>query len=218
MADKKTLAKRDAHIRTVKTLIGKINDMEENENINEKELNAVLKTLRLKQTLNEDIINIVEEEKILDETERSTDFNIEIDSCLFGIESYLEKFKLNTVGDSQEIHHDELTFERERKNVVKLPKLTIKRFCGDPTSWPEFIDTFTVAIHDNVELTPIEKFTYLKSYTGGEAEKCLEGLTLSSANYNHALEMLAERFGNKQLITSKHMSTLLGLEKVKYSR
>ena len=133
------------------------------------------------------------------------------------IESYLEKFKLNTVGDSQEIHHDELTFERERKNVVKLTKLTIKRFCGDPTSWPEFIDTFTVAIHDNVELTPIGKFTYLKSCTGGEAEKCLEGLKLSSANYNHALEMLEERFGNKQLIISKHMSKLLGLEKVKYS-
>ena len=45
MADKRTLAKRDAHIRTAKTLIGKINDMEENDNINEKELNAVLKTL-----------------------------------------------------------------------------------------------------------------------------------------------------------------------------
>ena len=125
MADKITLAKRDAHIRTVKTLIGKINDMEENDNINEKELNAVLKTLRLKQSsindLNEDI-NTVEEEKILDETERSTDFNIGIDSCLFVIESYLEKFKLNTVGDSREIHHDELTFEqkKERRKITEI--------------------------------------------------------------------------------------------------
>ena len=29
--------------------------------------------------------------------------------------------------------------------------------------------------------------------------------------------MLQDRFGNKQLIISKHMSTLLGLDKVNYS-
>ena len=109
MADKRTLTKRDAHIRTVKTLIGKINSMVENDTISEKEFNAVLKTLRLKQNsindLNETIINTVEDEKILDETERSTDFNIEIDSCMFTIESYLEKFNLNTTdGDVQEMH------------------------------------------------------------------------------------------------------------------
>ena len=61
----------------------------------------------------------------------------------------MKKFNLNkAVGDVQKINHNELTSEGERK-----------RFCGDPTSWPEFIDTFNVAIHNNVDLTPIEKFT-----------------------------------------------------------
>ena len=48
--------------------------MVENDNNSEKELNAVLKTLRSKQSSindsNENIINAVEEEQILDETER----------------------------------------------------------------------------------------------------------------------------------------------------
>ena len=53
----------------------------ENDNNSEKEFNVVLKTLRLKQSsindLNENI-NIDEEEKILDETERSNYLNVEI--------------------------------------------------------------------------------------------------------------------------------------------
>ena len=61
---------------------------------------------------------------------------------------------------------------------MNLPKLTIKKFNGDATAWVEFIDTYTVAIHDNEDLTTVEKFSYLKSCVGGEAEKCLEGLTL----------------------------------------
>ena len=81
----------------------------------------------------------------------------------------------------------------------------------------EFIDTYTVAIHDNEDLTAVEKFSYLKSCVGGEAEKCLEGLTLTAPNYKHGMEILKERFGNKQIIISKHMSILLGLEKVKSS-
>ena len=52
---------------------------------------------------------------------------------MFMIESYLEKFNLNTaVGDVQEIHRNELTSELERKKVIKLPKLTVKRFYGEP--------------------------------------------------------------------------------------
>ena len=45
MADKRALAKRDAHVRTVKTLIEKINYMVENDNNSEKEFNARLPSL-----------------------------------------------------------------------------------------------------------------------------------------------------------------------------
>ena len=48
-----------------------------------------------------------------------------------------------------------------------------------------------------------------------EAERCMEGLTLTSINYEHALNILKERFGNKQVIISKHMNMLLNLEKGK---
>ncbi len=46
------------------------------------------------------------------------------------------------------------------------------------------------------------------------AYEAIAGLTLSSANYAEAVAILKKRFGNKQLIISKHMETLLGVEAV----
>ena len=46
------------------------------------------------------------------------------------------------------------------------------------------------------------------------AYDAISGLTLSSVNYQEAIEILQKRFGNKQLIISKHMETLLTVEAV----
>ena len=85
---------------------------------------------------------------------------------------------------------------------------------GDSVAWPEFSDTFKVAIHENPDLTDIERFTYLKGYLLGEAANCIQGLPLTASNYLEALRLLGNRFGNKKLIISKHMMALLDLERV----
>ncbi len=41
------------------------------------------------------------------------------------------------------------------------------------------------------------------------AYDAISGLTLSTVNYQETIEILQKRFGNKQLIISKHMETLL---------
>ena len=64
-------------------------------------------------------------------------------------------------------------------------------------------------------MSDIERFIYLKGYLTGEAARCIEGFTLTAANYSKALDLLKDRFGNKKLIISKHMDALLGLEKVR---
>ena len=96
--------------------------------------------------------------------------------------------------------------------LMKLPILSIKTFNGDPMSWPQFIETFR-NVHENKDLTAIERFSYLKSYLGGDAERCLEGLSMTAKNYELGLTILEQRFGNKQLVISKHTSVLLALEK-----
>ena len=53
---------------------------------------------------------------------------------------------------------------------------------------------------------------------GGNAEKCIEGITLSDSNYAKALNLLEDRYGNKQLIIASHVNQLLRLDKVKSGR
>ena len=42
--------------------------------------------------------------------------------------------------------------------LVKLPKLSLKKFDGDLTKWMTFWDT---AVHNNPALTSIDKFSYM---------------------------------------------------------
>ena len=50
------------------------------------------------------------------------------------------------------------------KNKIKLPKLEIKKFSGNPGEWIIFWDSFQSAIHTNEQLTDTQKFQYLKMY------------------------------------------------------
>ena len=54
---------------------------------------------------------------------------------------------------------------------------------------------------------------YLLSYLTEEALKTVYGLNLSEPNYSVAIDMLQEgnRYGDKQVLISKHMNKLLNL-------
>lgn len=97
---------------------------------------------------------------------------------------------------------------------VKLPKLTLPHFGGNPTRWTAFWDSYESAIHGNDELSEVDKFNYLRSLLEGSAFEAVRGLTLSAANYQDAISILKKRFGNRQLIVSKHMEILLNIDPV----
>ena len=97
---------------------------------------------------------------------------------------------------------------------VKLPELTIKRFNGDLTKWCTFWDMFESSIHNNPALSSVDKFNYLLSLLESSAAEAVSGLALTAANYDEAVATLKKRFGNKQLIVSRHMDVLMNLEAV----
>ena len=104
--------------------------------------------------------------------------------------------------------------QNTRRPRVRLPDIGVKIFSGDPTLWPEYFDYYNIAVHQNTDLSDIERFTYLKGYLHGDAKRCIQGLSLTEANYKEAVELLKKRFGNKRLIISRHMEALLELDKV----
>ena len=88
-----------------------------------------------------------------------------------------------------------------------------QHICRPPlkfTGSPNHLILLTVFIQ-NEEMSPIDKFNYLNSLLEGEAARAIQGLPLTNANYNVAVEILRERFGKPQTIIAAHMDDLLKL-------
>ena len=96
---------------------------------------------------------------------------------------------------------------------VKLPKLEIKPFDGQPENWHEFWDSFNCTIHQS-DISNVQKMTYLKNVVIGSAAATIAGFKLSNENYTQAVTLLHERYDNKQLQVSSHMNNLLRLQPI----
>ena len=68
---------------------------------------------------------------------------------------------------------------------------------------------YKCAIHDNVLISDVEKFNYLRSYLKGEAASAVADLRMTSANYEVRLGSLKERFAPKQTIINALIDDLL---------
>ena len=107
---------------------------------------------------------------------------------------------------------------RERDKVrVKLPKLKIEKFSGDPKQYRTFRDAFDLVANENNDLTDVEKLTYLRSYLTGDALRLQAGLAVTRSNYRVALELLERRFGTKEVIIKSHMESLYKLSVIRSS-
>jgi hypothetical protein len=87
----------------------------------------------------------------------------------------------------------------------KSPKLVLSKFKGNVANWTGFWDSYQVTVHDNTLLSTIDKFNYLNSLLEGAAARAIQGLSLTSANYEHAIALLKERFGKPQRVVTSHI-------------
>ncbi|KAL5007291.1 hypothetical protein ScPMuIL_016097 [Solemya velum] len=99
----------------------------------------------------------------------------------------------------------------------KLPNLTLPSFSGDFLDWQTFWDSYQSSIHNNIGLTDVQKFSYLMTQLQGEASQCIAGLPLTSANYQQAIDLLTERFGQHHKIITAYMQSLIDLPSPKNS-
>ena len=74
--------------------------------------------------------------------------------------------------------------------TVKLPNLETSKFHGDPTSWQEFIESFTAAVQN--QLSNVEKINYWRSFLAGDAQHEKSSLSLTNDNYHEALNLFKE--------------------------
>ena len=162
--------------------------------------------------LDAEILDKLEDEKGIDEEiEEAGDFSERVLEIIVEIESVLSRKDKAESGSDSASPNPTATSAASRNKHAKLPRLTLKRFLGDPGQWLTFWDSFQSTVYENPELNNIDKFNYLKSLLGGSAAMTIAGLPLMSNNYTAAIELLTKRFGNKLVIISSHMDSLLKL-------
>ena len=97
-------------------------------------------------------------------------------------------------------------------NSVRLPKLEIPSFSGEKLKWTEFWDSFEAAVYLNMSLSGVEKLNYLISKLKGEAKSSVSWILLSNEYYQVAVELLKERFGDKQAVVTSHYTEIINLK------
>ena len=127
-------ANKNAVNRVVKQAIDKMNgDYNEDTRL---DVEVYLRTIKAKeiliQKLDADIVNVIEDEEVDDDVDNATDFGVKMTKDIAVIEGYLEK---NKVRSRQDAKGSAVT------TGVKLPKIVIKKFNGDPTAWQQFQET-----------------------------------------------------------------------------
>ena len=97
------------------------------------------------------------------------------------------------------------------QTICKLPKLNPPVFCGNPLDWQSFWDSFEAAVHRNPSLNGIQKFNYLKAQLKNEALHAIMGFQLTNSNYEQAVTLLKDRFGQTHKVINAHMQALLDI-------
>ena len=115
--------------------------------------------------------------------------------------------QLPTTGD----HNDSQPGQSQKLAKARLPKLYLPKFKGDVMKWATFWDAFELSVDKVEEMSPIDKFNYLNSLLEGEASRAIQGLSLTSANYKIAVDILKHGFWKPQKIIVAHMDELLKL-------
>ena len=76
------------------------------------------------------------------------------------------------VGNEVNASRNQNSFRGE--TIVKLPKLELKRFSGDPMKWLEFWDNLQRNVHDNPGYSDVHKISYLKACLDGAASTTID--------------------------------------------
>ena len=148
---------------------------------------------------------------LTNEIDKLCQFSDEINDILRKIDSIFSKSNF----ENSSLHTNSGTSSSVSSNSndshAKLSKLTLDKFNGEVLSWQSFRDQYSVANYTNSLLSHIEKFNYLRSYLTERTGECLKGLSLASANYQKAVEILKERYRNEQILISSYMNVLVKL-------
>uniref|UniRef100_A0A915DGE3 Gag protein n=1 Tax=Ditylenchus dipsaci TaxID=166011 RepID=A0A915DGE3_9BILA len=93
---------------------------------------------------------------------------------------------------------------------LKLPKLKMPTFGGDPLEWPTFWQSFQPSV-DSQPIPSVQKLTYLLGCLKDDALKAVTGFAVTNENYQLVLGVLQNRFGCQSTIVDSLQAQLITL-------
>ena len=127
------------------------------------QLKLSLQKLDVLKQLDGEILGLVDEDSVAEEIEQAD----RLKEAIYGIMVRIDRLSVLPVTSphssppSRAPVAELVPHSSQGGSRVKLPKLSIPRFNGELTAWTPFWDSYKVAIHDNPDLTDIDKFNYL---------------------------------------------------------
>ena len=94
-----------------------------------------------------------------------------------------------------------------------LPTMTLPRFDGNIEKYTEFMDAYESVVHSHPEIDNVQKFWLLKTHLDEPASNTLEGFRTTNDDFEEALRLFKEAYGNKSLLRQLRVSKLLNLDK-----
>lgn len=99
---------------------------------------------------------------------------------------------------------------------IRLPKIDIPEFDGDPRKFMKFKSMFQNMIHDEPRLTNVRKLVYLQKALVGIAEEFIRDVDINDAStYPTVWKDFLQRYENKRVIIRTHFTDLFAIKPIK---
>lgn len=137
---------------------------------------------------------------------------IAADKAYYGIKSIKHDFMIaDTASQTSNTSTNQPPYNvfNNSKLTAKLPKLNLPTFDGNYKNWPSFYDLFKSLIHENDELSNVEKFQYLLTSLEAEPLALVKGIPLTDTNYPVAFDMLERRYQNKRILATQYYNEIV---------
>ena len=97
---------------------------------------------------------------------------------------------------------------------MKLPKLKIPEFDGDPLQWPEWSGLFRATV-GSAPINNSLKMNHLKTLVTGKAKEAIAGMGYTAEMYDLAWDTLVRNFGRPQIIVNAQLKKIHGFPFIK---
>uniref|UniRef100_A0A6P7H018 Uncharacterized protein LOC114348614 n=1 Tax=Diabrotica virgifera virgifera TaxID=50390 RepID=A0A6P7H018_DIAVI len=84
------------------------------------------------------------------------------------------------------------------KPNVSLPRLNLSIYNGEITDFPTYFDLYNALVHNNSDISNIEKFSYLLQPLRGAPYNLIKNIKLQDSNYMIAYNTLIDRYEGKR--------------------